>query len=154
MGVFPTSFHKCKTNLFQRISISLTFLRVTDASLCCNGNQRIAQLCQSCAQQSKLIIGQPAGKRVGRGGNRRSPFAEIHRDHLYTILCSYRSMGASAVYVIGAKTWPDESHPRTSRKKQIIRTHLPQGRFGSDYIALVRPTGFEPAAFRVGVIRP
>ena len=33
-------------------------------------------------------------------------------------------------------------------KKQIIRTHLPRGRIGSDYIGLVRATGLEPA--RVG----
>ena len=35
--------------------------------------------------------------------------------------------------------------------KQIIRTHFRFGRYGSDYICLVRPTGFEPATFRVGV---
>ncbi len=33
---------------------------------------------------------------------------------------------------------------RISRNKQIIRTRLPQGRFGSDYIALVLVTGLEP----------
>lgn len=30
-------------------------------------------------------------------------------------------------------------------KKQIIRTHLPQGRIGSDYIGLVLMAGLEPA---------
>ncbi len=34
---------------------------------------------------------------------------------------------------------------RNAGKKQIIRTHLPQGRIGSDYIGLVRATGLEPA---------
>ncbi len=31
--------------------------------------------------------------------------------------------------------------PRTTQNKQIIRTHLPQGRYGSDYIALVHRKG-------------
>ena len=35
-------------------------------------------------------------------------------------------------------------YTQTSRNKQIIRTRLPQGRSGSDYIALVRETGLEP----------
>ena len=38
----------------------------------------------------------------------------------------------------------ENTHFRISRNKQIIRTRLPQGRFGSDYIALVRVTGLEP----------
>ena len=32
---------------------------------------------------------------------------------------------------------------RIARNKQIIRTHLPLGRFGSDYIGLVRATGLD-----------
>ena len=39
---------------------------------------------------------------------------------------------------------------RNAGKKQIIRTHLPQGRIGSDYIGLVRATGLEPARLRSG----
>ena len=37
---------------------------------------------------------------------------------------------------------------RIARNKQIIRTHLPQGRSGSDYIGLVPVTGLEPVRHR------
>ena len=37
----------------------------------------------------------------------------------------------------------------TLRNKQIIRTRLPLGRFGSDYIALVPLTGLEPVQSRL-----
>ncbi len=36
----------------------------------------------------------------------------------------------------------------TSQRKQIIRTRLPLGRFGSDYIALVPAVGLEPTRYR------
>ncbi len=44
----------------------------------------------------------------------------------------------SAAFVIGM--W-------ALRNKQIIRTHLPQGRYGSDYIALVHRKGLEPPTY-------
>ncbi len=43
------------------------------------------------------------------------------------------------------------SCPRTSQNKQIIRTHLPQGRYGSDYIALVHRKGLEPPTLGTGI---
>ena len=42
---------------------------------------------------------------------------------------------------------------RTAGNKQIIRTRLPLGRSGSDYIALVPATGLEPVRFlRRGIL--
>ena len=35
--------------------------------------------------------------------------------------------------------------------KQIIRTRFRFGRYGSDYIALVRPKGLEPPTLRTGI---
>ena len=54
-----------------------------------------------------------------------------------------------AVLIQGVLTRRYENiHFRISRNKQIIRTRLPQGRFGSDYIALVPVTGLEPVRCR------
>ena len=54
-----------------------------------------------------------------------------------------------AVLIQGVLTRRYENiHFRISRNKQIIRTRHPQGRFGSDYIALVPVAGLEPARCR------
>ena len=53
-------------------------IAITNTSLCRNGKQGIAQLCQSNAQQIQLILRQPAGKRVGQSGNGSGQFAGIH----------------------------------------------------------------------------
>ena len=57
--------------------------------------------------------------------------------------------------VLSVSTAPQRcaSQQKKSYKKEKIRTHLPQGRTSSDFLHLVRPTGFERATYRVGVFR-
>ena len=50
-----------------------------NASLGCNGKQRIAELRHGRTQKAQLIVVQPACKSVGNGGNKGCQFAWIHR---------------------------------------------------------------------------
>ena len=57
----------------------LMLILAANASLGCNGKQRIAELRHGRTQKAQLIVVQPACKSIGNGGNKGCQFAWIHR---------------------------------------------------------------------------
>ena len=58
----------------------------------------------------------------------------------------FSSFAVLLVWIPGASRHRfGNAYLQTSQRKQIIRTRLPQGRFGSDYLCLVPVAGVEPA---------
>ena len=49
-----------------------------DAPLCCDGQQRIPQLCQRNTQQIQLVLIQPAGQRIGQRRDGCGQFTGVH----------------------------------------------------------------------------
>lgn len=97
-----------------------------------------------------MLNGRSNGKRNSRGQNRiRTEKAGASCQNGAPALFAF--MGLVSFFV-GLSAWRSAVSSRrcgngwfrSGRRKAIIRTHLPQGRSGSDYIGLVQENGDEP----------
>ena len=104
---------------------------IANALLGCNGNQGVSQLCQRRTQQIEFVLGQIAGKGIGKGSNGNCHFIRGSKVRISFFCGSFLIKNKLQI-------------PITNRQKNIMR------RVNITLLQLfIQPVQIQPHAFQV-----